>query len=198
MSQVDDCVGIINQTIASFKPEVGLILGSGLGQFCDNINTIASLDFDSLPGFPVAGVGGHAGRLLFGKVEDTNVVVMQGRAHYYENGRADIMAVAIQTLNAIGCKSLVLTNAAGSLVKEASPGSVMLITDHINMTGVSPLFGAESNKRFVDMSDAYNPELNDNMRSSAKMNDITLHEGVYAWLVGRNLKLLLKLKLSKP
>ena len=184
MSQVDDCVGIINQTIASFKPEVGLILGSGLGQFCDNINTIASLDFDSLPGFPVAGVGGHAGRLLFGKVEDTNVVVMQGRAHYYENGRADIMAVAIQTLNAIGCKSLVLTNAAGSLVKEASPGSVMLITDHINMTGVSPLFGAESNKRFVDMSDAYNPELNANMRSSAKMNDITLHEGVYAWFSG--------------
>ena len=109
---------------------------------------------------------------------------MQGRAHYYENGRADIMAVAIQTLSAIGCKSLILTNAAGSLVKEASPGSVMLITDHINMTGVSPLFGAESNKRFVDMSDAYNPELNDNMRFSAKMNDITLHEGVYAWFSG--------------
>jgi len=98
MSQVDDCVGIINQTIANFKPEVGLILGSGLGQFCDNINTIASLDFDSLPGFPVAGVGGHAGRLLFGTVEDTNVVVMQGRAHYYENGRADIMAVPFKHL----------------------------------------------------------------------------------------------------
>jgi|TARA_B110000438_G_scaffold291008_1_gene327415 purine-nucleoside phosphorylase len=184
MSQVDDCVGIINQTINGFKPDVGLILGSGLGQFCDNVKTIASIDFGSLPGFPIAGVGGHAGRLLFGQVEDTNVVVMQGRAHYYENGRADIMAVAIQTLSAIGCKSLVLTNAAGSLVKEASPGSVMLITDHINMTGVSPLFGAESNKRFVDMSDAYNPELNDDMRSSAKMNNITLHEGVYAWFSG--------------
>ena len=94
------------------------------------------------------------------------------------------MAVAIQTLNAIGCKSLVLTNAAGSLVKEASPGSVMLITDHINMTGVSPLFGAESNKRFVDMSDAYDPDLNDAMRSSAEKNGIKLHEGVYAWFSG--------------
>ncbi len=184
MSQVEDCVEIIKHSVKDFKPEVGLILGSGLGQFCDNVEIIASIDFASLPGFPVAGVGGHAGRLLFGQIEDTNVVVMQGRAHYYENGKADVMAVAIQTLNAIGCKSLVLTNAAGSLVKEASPGSVMLITDHINMTGVSPLFGAESNKRFVDMSDAYNPDLNDDMRSSAKINNITLHEGVYAWFSG--------------
>ncbi len=84
MSQVNDCVGIINQHVKNFKPEVGLILGSGLGQFCDNVKTITSIDFGSLPGFPIAGVGGHAGRLLFGQVGDTNVVVMQGRAHYYE------------------------------------------------------------------------------------------------------------------
>ena len=184
MSQVEDCVNIINQSAKNFKPQVGLILGSGLGQFCDNIETQASIDFDQLPGFPIAGVGGHAGRLLFGQVGKTNVVVMQGRAHYYEQGKADIMAVAIQTLKAIGCSSLVLTNAAGSLLKEASPGSVMLITDHINMTGVSPLFGAESNKRFVDMSDAYNPSLNNSMRNAAKSNGITLHEGVYAWFSG--------------
>ena len=184
MSQVEDCVDIINQSANNFKPQVGLILGSGLGQFCDNIETQASIDFDQLPGFPIAGVGGHAGRLLFGQVGKTNVVVMQGRAHYYEQGKADVMAVAIQTLKAIGCSSLVLTNAAGSLLKEASPGSVMVITDHINMTGVSPLFGAESNKRFVDMSDAYNPSLNNSMRNAAKSNGITLHEGVYAWFSG--------------
>ena len=184
MSQVDDCVNIINQSAKNFKPQVGLILGSGLGQFCDNIETQAIIDFNQLPGFPIAGVGGHAGRLLFGQVGKTNVVVMQGRAHYYEQGKADVMAVAIQTLKAIGCSSLVLTNAAGSLVKEASPGSVMLITDHINMTGVSPLFGAESNKRFVDMSNAYNSSLSNSMRNSAKSNGITLHEGVYAWFSG--------------
>ena len=143
MSQVDDCINIINQNIDDFKPEVGLILGSGLGQFCDNVEIKVSIDFNQLPGFPEAGVGGHAGRLLFGNVGKTNIVIMQGRAHYYEHGKADVMAVAIQTLKAIGCNSLVLTNAAGSLVKEASPGSVMLITDHINMTGVSPLFGAK-------------------------------------------------------
>ena len=184
MSQVEDCVNIINQSAKNFKPQVGLILGSGLGQFCDNIETQASIDFDQLPGFPIAGVGGHAGRLLLGKVGKTNVVVMQGRAHYYEQGKVDVMAVAIQTLKAIGCSSLLLTNAAGGLIKEASPGSVMLITDHINMTGVSPLFGAESNKRFVDMSDAYNPSLSNSMRNAAKSNGITLHEGVYAWFSG--------------
>ena len=117
MSQVKDCVNIINQSAKNFKPQVGLILGSGLGQFCDNIETQASIDFDQLPGFPIAGVGGHAGRLLFGQVGKTNVVAMQGRAHYYEQGKADVMAVAIKTLKAIGCSSLVLTNAARSLVK---------------------------------------------------------------------------------
>ena len=83
MSQVEDCVNIINQSAKNFKPQVGLILGSGLGQFCDNIATQASIDFDQLPGFPIASVGGHAGRLLFGQVGKTNVVSMQGRAHYY-------------------------------------------------------------------------------------------------------------------
>jgi purine-nucleoside phosphorylase len=197
MSQVEDCVNIINQSAKNFKPQVGLILGSGLGQFCDNIETQASIDFDQLPGFPIAGVGGHAGRLLFGQVGKTNVVVMQGRAHYYEQGKADVMAVAIQTLKAMGCKSLVLTNAAGSLLKEASPGSVMLITDHINMTGVSPLFGAESNKRFVDMSDAYNPTLSNSMRSAAKSKGIPLHEGVYAWVSGPQLETPAEIKAVK-
>ena len=184
MNQVQNCVQIINQQIKNFKPDVGLILGSGLGQFCDNINPKASLNFEDLPGFPVAGVGGHAGKLLFGEIQGTNVVVMQGRAHYYEHGKADIMAVAIEVLNAIGCKSLVLTNAAGSTLEESPPGSVMLITDHINMTGISPLFGADGNERFVNMVNAYDPKLNNDMREAAKANNINLHEGVYAWFSG--------------
>ena len=184
MIQVDECVAIINKHTKDFRPETGLILGSGLGQFCDNIETNASIDFNDLPGFPVAGVGGHVGKLIFGEIEGAKVVVMQGRAHYYEHGKADVMVVAIQTLKAIGCKSLVLTNAAGSTIKDAGPGSVMLITDHINMTGVSPLFGADGNERFVDMVDAYDPTLSDNMRSSARSNNIILHEGVDAWFSG--------------
>ena len=184
MSQVDDCVKIIKKSAKDFSPKVGLILGSGLGQFCDHVEVVASIDFDELPGFPVAGVGGHVGKLFLGQVSGTNVLILQGRAHYYENGKADVMAVAIETLQAIGCQSLVITNAAGSLIPEAAPGSVMLITDHINMTGVSPLFGVESNQRFVDMSKAYSDDLNDAMRSAAKTSDINLYEGIYAWMSG--------------
>jgi purine-nucleoside phosphorylase len=184
MNQVRDCLAIINKSCSNFKPQIGLILGSGLGSFADQVEISTSINFDELPGFPDAGVGGHAGRLLLGRIEKTTVAVLQGRAHYYEHGKADIMAVAIQTLSALGCESLVLTNAAGSLMSEASPGSVMLITDHINMTGISPLFGAQGNQRFVDMVEAYNPLLNSKIRAAAHTNNITLHEGIYAWMSG--------------
>ncbi|MCS5591270.1 MAG: purine-nucleoside phosphorylase [Gammaproteobacteria bacterium] len=184
MNQVRDCLAIINKSCSNFKPQIGLILGSGLGSFADQVEINTSINFDELPGFPDAGVGGHAGRLLLGRIGKTTVAVLQGRAHYYEHGKADIMAVAIQTLSALGCESLVLTNAAGSLMSEASPGSVMLITDHINMTGISPLFGAQGNQRFVDMVEAYNPLLNSKIRAAAHTNKITLHEGIYAWMSG--------------
>jgi len=184
MSQVDACIAVINRAASSFVPQVGMVLGSGLGPFADQVNAVASISFDELPGFPQAGVGGHAGRLVLGHVGNTRVAVLQGRAHYYEHGQADAMAVAIQTFKAMGCEALVLTNAAGSMVTDAGPGSVMLLTDHINMTGVSPLFGAQGNQRFVDMTQAYHPGLNDAMRSAAKANEVTLHEGVYAWMCG--------------
>jgi purine-nucleoside phosphorylase len=186
MSQVDDCLAVINQAATGFVPQVGMVLGSGLGPFADQVNAIASIGFDDLPGFPQAGVGGHAGRLVLGHVGGTRVAVLQGRAHYYEHGQADVMAVAIQTFKALGCEALILTNAAGSMVTDAGPGSVMLITDHINMTGVSPLFGARGNQRFVDMTQAYHHGMNDAMRSVAKANDVNLHEGVYAWMCGPN------------
>lgn len=186
MSQVEACLAVINQAAKGFLPQVGMVLGSGLGTFADRVEAVASISFDDLPGFPHAGVGGHAGRLVLGQLGVTRVAVLQGRAHYYEQGQADVMAVVIQTLKAIGCEALVLTNAAGSMVTDAGPGSVMLITDHINMTGVSPLFGAQGNQRFVDLSQAYDPRLNDAMRRAAKANNVTLHEGVYAWMCGPN------------
>jgi purine-nucleoside phosphorylase len=184
MNPVQNCVDIINNASADFKPQIGLILGSGLGSFVNQIEITASISFDELPGFPTAGVGGHAGQLILGRVGETKVVALQGRAHYYEHGKADVMAVAIRTLGAMGCESLVLTNAAGSLMVDAAPGSIMLITDHINMTGVSPLFGEEGNQRFVDMVGAYNPQLNNKLRDAAHTNKITLHEGIYAWMSG--------------
>ena len=184
MSQVEACLAVIHKAAPGFVPQVGMVLGSGLGTFADQVNATASISFDDLPGFPQAGVGGHAGRLVLGCIGDTRVAVLQGRAHYCEHGKADVIAVAIQTFKAMGCEALILTNAAGSMVTEAGPGSVMLLTDHINMTGVSPLFGAQGNQRFVDMSQAYHQGMNDAMRRAAMEHGIRLHEGVYAWMCG--------------
>ena len=119
MSQVNDCLAVIKKAASGFVPQVGMVLGSGLGTFADQVNAIASISFDDLPGFPQAGVGGHAGRLVLGHVSGTRIAVLQGRAHYYEHGQADVMAVAIQTFKALGCEALILTNAAGSMSSQA-------------------------------------------------------------------------------
>ena len=133
-NQVSFCANLILEKSPEFRPQIGLVLGSGLGTFADSVKVISKISFKALPGFPKAGVGGHAGQLILGLVGRTKVAVLQGRAHYYEEGKADAMAVAIKTLRKIGCQSLVITNAAGTIDKDASPGEIMLITDHVNMT----------------------------------------------------------------
>ena len=183
-NQVSFCANLILEKSPEFRPQIGLVLGSGLGTFVDSVKVISKISFKALPGFPKAGVGGHAGQLILGLVGRTKVAVLQGRAHYYEEGKADAMAVAIKTLREIGCQSLVITNAAGTIDKDASPGEIMLITDHVNMTGVSPLFGHSERDRFVDMTNAYDLDLSNIMRQAAKKNNIKLNEGVYAWCCG--------------
>jgi len=169
---------------AGVAPRVGLVLGSGLGGFADTLEAATAIAYAELPGFPEPGVAGHAGRLLLGVVGGTPVAVMQGRAHYYEHGRADAMKVPVRALAAAGCDTMLLTNAAGSLRPEAGPGSVMLVTDHINFVGVSPLVGDTGAARFVDMVGAYDPGLRDRFRAEAGRLGITLHEGVYLWACG--------------
>lgn len=109
---------------------------------------------------------------------------MQGRAHYYESGTADAMKIPVRALAQLGCNTLLLTNAAGSLRTDVGPGSLVLISDHINFTGVSPLFGETGSQRFVDMVDAYDPALRRHFHAVAQANAITLHDGVYIWFVG--------------
>jgi purine-nucleoside phosphorylase len=184
MNQVSTCANIIREKSPEFYPQIGLILGSGLGTFASQVKVTSEISFSELPGFPQAGVGGHAGKLLLGFIGKTKVAVLQGRSHYYEEGKADTMAIAIKTLKEIGCQSLVLTNAAGSIESSSKPGDIMLITDHINMTGVSPLFGSRGNDRFVDMCGAYDEDLSNKMRVAADKNGIELKEGVYAWWSG--------------
>ncbi len=177
-------VGLIEGRAGAVRPRVGIVLGSGLGPFADDVADAVAISYDDLDGFPAPGVGGHAGRLLLGRVSECPVAVLHGRAHLYESGRADAMAVPVRTLAALGCEALVLTNAAGSLREEAGPGSVMAITDHIGLTGVSPLFGATGDERFVNMVDAYDPNLRARLHAAATRIGLTLHDGVYAWFCG--------------
>tara|TARA_R110002072_G_scaffold11431_30_gene51732 strand:+ start:4531 stop:5382 length:852 start_codon:yes stop_codon:yes gene_type:complete len=187
---------IILDRAAAF-PRVALVLGSGLGPFAQQVTEAVTIPYGDLPGFPGTGVVGHAGRLLLGRVGKLPIAVMQGRAHYYEAGNAKAMAVPIRALAAAGCTTLVLTNAAGSLRPEAGPGSVMLLSDHINFTGVSPLWGQQGNARFVDMSAAYDADLQALFTASAATTGLDLHQGVYMWFSGPNFETPAEIRAAK-
>ena len=175
---------VIARAAPGFRPRVGVVLGSGFGGFAADVKAIATIPYGELPGFPQTTVGSHVGKLVLGHVGPTPVAVMQGRAHYYERGRADEMKGAIDTLAGIGCETLLQTNAAGSLRLDMPPGSAMAITDHINFTGTNPLFGESGDGRFVDMVDAYDPKLVEQMLAVAKNANILCHDGVYIWFSG--------------
>lgn len=167
-----------------FKPRVAVLLGSGLGGFVEEVKPVAAIPYADLPDFPRPTVGSHAGRLVLGHVGPTPVAVLQGRAHYYERGRVDEMKGAIRALAALGCETLLQTNAAGSLRLDMPPGSVMVVGDHINFTGVNPLFGETGDGRFVDMVDAYDPALRRKLLEAARAANVRCHEGVYIFFSG--------------
>lgn len=168
-----------------FKPRVAVILGSGLGSFVEDVKEVAAIPYEDLPGFPQPTVGGHAGRLVLGHVGPTPVAVLQGRAHYYERGFAAEMKGAIDAVAALGCETLLQTNAAGSLRLDMPPGSVMAISDHINFAGINPLFGVgPGDSRFVDMVDAYDPLLRAKLLEAARVANVVCHEGVYIFFSG--------------
>ncbi len=181
---IEQAAALITGQCGDLAPRVGLVLGSGLGSFADQLKDAVRIPYGDLPGFPEAGVVGHAGHLGLGTVAGTAVAIMQGRAHYYENAEADAMKVPVRTLQKIGCETLLLTNAAGSINPDAGPGSVMLLSDHISFTGVSPLFGEVGDRRFVDLSDAYDLALRQRFQDAAKQVGIELHDGVYMWFCG--------------
>jgi len=182
--QIKAASAIIRERSGGVVPKVGLILGSGLGPFADTIENRSVISYEDLPGFPEAGVAGHAGQLVLGSVGGTPIAVMQGRAHYYEAANAAAMKVPVRTLKAIGCETLILTNAAGSTNRDAGPGSVMLLSDHISFTGVSPLFGEKGDERFVDLTNAYDLDHRKSLKSQAGDLGIPLYDGIYMWFCG--------------
>jgi len=179
----DDLAGLIRDRAGNEPPAVGLVLGSGLGHLADAVDGV-SLAYEDLPGFPHAGVSGHSPRLVVGTLEATRVAVFGGRAHYYESGRGDAMRLPLEVLAALGADTLVLTNAAGSMRPDIPPGELMLLSDHINFSGLNPLIGEPSEARFVPMKDAYDPELRADMKAAADAEGVALEEGVYAWYSG--------------
>ena len=166
------------------EPRVGIVLGSGLGAFTENVTDGVTIPYGELEGFPTPSVSGHTGSLVVGRIAGEAVAVLSGRAHYYEHGRADVMRAPLETLQALGVGDLVLTNAAGGLREEHPPGSVMLVTDHINFSGTNPLIGEKSEARFVGLTQAYDAGLRAAALEAADAEGITLHEGVYMWFSG--------------
>jgi purine-nucleoside phosphorylase len=168
----------------ALSPRVGIVLGSGLGDIVNVLQGAVVIPYRELEGFPAAAVSGHAGTLVLGRLGSVAVAVLAGRAHYYEHGRADAMRTALETLKTLGIESLILTNAAGGLREDTRPGSVMLITDHINFAGANPLIGEASDARFVGLTEAYDPRLRQAARDAAAAVGVTLAEGVYIWFSG--------------
>lgn len=172
-----------------FKPEVGVILGSGLGDYADGITIEAVVDYTDIQGFPVSTVSGHMGRFVFGFVKETPVVIMQGRVHYYEGYAMSDVVLPIRLMGMLGAKKLMLTNAAGGVNENFKPGDFMMITDHITTGVPSPLIGSnidELGQRFPDMSEVYSRRLCKVIRHAAKKCGIGIREGVYVQFTGPN------------
>ena len=166
---------------------VAVILGSGLGAFADELSSATAIPYDDIPGFARATVEGHAGRLVIGKVGDSSVAAMQGRFHFYEGYSLEEVTFPIRVLKLLGVRTLILTNASGALNVEFTPGSLMLITDHINLMGVNPLMGPNDERfgpRFPDLTNSYSPELQDVVLQEARAMGMQMWRGVYAALSG--------------
>jgi xanthosine phosphorylase len=183
---VADAAAVLNER-SGLQPRVGVVLGSGLGTVADAVVDPTTIDYADLPGFPVPSVAGHGGQAVLGRIGDVPVAVLQGRAHVYEGGDFDTIRTPVRALRAAGAEILVLTNAAGSLRTEVGPGSLMLISDHINLSGVNVLIGPNDDEigpRFPSMRDAYDPELRAGLRAAAEELGTALAEGVYLAVSG--------------
>ena len=189
LEQIDRIATIIRSRIIS-APQVGLILGSGLGEMAESIDGAVHIPFAELPSWPVSTVPGHHGRLVIGTLEGKNILVMQGRAHYYEGYSIALIGLPVRVMQRLGIHTLIVTNAAGAVNPDYVPGDLMLISDHLNllgMAGLSPLRGPnldEFGPRFPDMSQAYDPELRRLAHQVAAEKRTPLHEGVYVCLAG--------------
>ena len=183
-----------------FKPEIAIVLGSGLGDYADRVEQVATLDYSEIEDFPVSTALGHKGRFVFGYIENVPVVVMQGRVHYYEGYDITDVVLPIRLMGLLGAKVLFLTNASGGMMDGMEVGDLMLISGHISSLVPSPLIGKnidELGVRFPDMSDVYATELRDIIKNVAKESEVPLKEGVYIQTTGPNYETPQEIKMYK-
>jgi purine-nucleoside phosphorylase len=183
--RIDQAVAAI-QTRLSVQPRVALILGSGLGGLAERIDTRLSLDYRDIPHFKESGAPGHVGRLIFGELSGQQVVCMQGRLHGYEGNSAADVVFPLRVMHALGAHDLIVTNAAGAINTNFEPGDIMLITDHINLTGSHPLTLGDKQglREFTDLTYAYTPALREKAVAGAESCGLTLRQGVYLGVRG--------------
>ena len=172
---------------AKAEPRIAIVLGSGLGDFGDEFQDAIAIPYQEIPGFPTSTVAGHSGRLVIGTIDDVPVLAMQGRVHFYEGYSLEEVTFPVRTFKLLGIKTLVLTNAAGGVDVQLSPGALMLISDHLNLMGVNPLRGPNDEQfgpRFPDMSEVYSRVLQEQASEEAQAMGVELRRGIYAALAG--------------
>src|SRR3954463_12014438 len=187
MSSAAEAAAAIQARAPGFTPRVGLVLGSGLGALVDELEGAVHIPYADIPGFRVGTVAGHAGGLSLGTLDGTPVACFQGRSHVYEGIESSAVTMPVRTLRLLGAEILVLTNAAGSLRAEAGPGSLVALSDHINLQGFNPLVGPNEDEvgpRFPTLLDAYDPELRAGLHAAADELGTPLHDGVYLAVSG--------------
>jgi len=197
--QVQETVNFINEKI-NFKPEYGVILGSGLGSFTEEMKVQHTLPYNEIPNFPVSTVQGHKGALVFGTIGDKKVVAMQGRFHFYEGYSMTEVTFPVRVMKFLGIEKLIVSNASGGVNPNYKVGSIVMITDHINMTPEHPLRGKNDERfgpRFVNMSEPYSRKMIAKTTELAKQLDIEVHEGIYLGLQGPTFETLAEYKMVK-
>lgn len=180
---------IREQMPQTFHPIIGIVLGSGLGSFAEQLDDAVSINYENLPGFPTMTVKGHGGNLVFGRLSGVGVVCLQGRAHTYEGVNYDTVKTYVRTLKLLGCDYFLATNASGSLREDVGPGELMLITDHINMQPGNPLVGPNDDEfgpRFPPLDNAYDRGMREKLLMLAHKENISLNQGIYLSVLGPN------------
>lgn len=199
MDRINETVKYLEDKIKE-RPSTALILGSGLGGIADLIEDAIDIEYKNIPNFPISTVEGHAGKLVFGKLGEKNVVAMKGRFHFYEGYDLKDVTFPVRVLASLGIENLIVTNAAGGSNMEFKPGDLMIIKDHINYTGQNPLMGAnldDRGPRFLDMSYAYNKNLIELAKNTGEKLNIKLQEGVYMWFTGPTYETPSEIKLAQ-